>query len=231
MDDAPADRTHRLRILVAIAGLVVLGCMWSRMGSGDSQPNAVAELPVSFSGAHAPLVQNRTPATPPRGTLDASALGTAEPPSLALPGRSEALEATMAISPDAELKAQFIGVWFHGGNGEQWIENRPDGTSRMLLKLDFISSLLYGEETTMELTWDLKAGVLTHSVVNGTPQINVDSLMKAFGKTREYTILETTPERILLESRDEKKKELWTRTPPPPEWKTGVVCQAVRIKR
>ena len=120
---------------------------------------------------------------------------------------------------DAELKAQLVGFWFHSESGEHWIENRADGTSRMLLKLDFVASLLYGQETAMDLTWEIKDGILSHTVVSGSPQPNVDSLIKAFGKTRAYSILETTPERMLLESRNEKKKkDLWTRSPAPKEW-------------
>jgi hypothetical protein len=132
-------------------------------------------------------------------------------------GRAPPVEAAPQ-SPEEKLKAQFLGIWFHSENGQQWIENRPDGTARMLLKLDFISSLLYGQETHMDLTWDVKDGMLTHTVIGGTPVANVDKIVKDFGKSLQYAILETTAERMLLESKNDKQKDLWTRSPAPPEW-------------
>ena len=122
------------------------------------------------------------------------------------------------LSPDEKLKTQFLGIWQHSENGEQWIENRPDGTARMLLKLDFISSLLYGQVTHMDLTWDVKDGMLTHTVNGGTPMAHVNKIVKDFGKSLHYRILETTPERMLLQSTTDKQKDLWTRTTAPQEW-------------
>jgi len=111
------------------------------------------------------------------------------------------------------------GYWTHIENGQQWIENRADGTSRMLLKLDFVASLLYGQQSSMQLSWEVKDGILTHTIQEGAPQKSVDAIIRDYGKVRGYTILETTPDRMLLESRDGKqKKELWTRTQPPKEW-------------
>ncbi len=112
-----------------------------------------------------------------------------------------------------------IGYWFHIESGEHWIENRPDGTSRLLLKLDFVSSLIYGKQLEMDLTWEVKDGVLTHTIVGGTPKANVDSLIKDFGQSRSSQILEFTKERMLLQPLKKKDtKDLWTRCPIPKEW-------------
>jgi len=124
-----------------------------------------------------------------------------------------------AATRDTELKAQLIGYWNHVESGEHWIENRSDGTARVLLKLDFVASLLYGKQVAMDLTWEVKDGFLSHSIVGGSPKASVDSLIKDYGKTRRYAVLEMTPERMLLENQGEKKKkDLWTRTPAPKEW-------------
>ncbi len=122
------------------------------------------------------------------------------------------------LNPDETLKAQFLGIWQHSENGEQWIENRANGTARMLLKLDFISSLLYGQQTHLDLIWDVKDGILSHTVVGGVPVANMNKIVKDFGKSRHYTILETTPERMLLQSQTDQQKDLWTRTLAPQEW-------------
>ncbi len=129
-----------------------------------------------------------------------------------------AISTAPTLNPDETFKAQFLGIWQHSENGEQWIENRADGTARMLLKLDFISSLLYGQQTHLDLTWDVKDGVLSHTVVGGTPVVNMNKIVKDFGKSRHYTILETTPVRMLLQSKTDQQKDLWTRTLAPQEW-------------
>ena len=127
--------------------------------------------------------------------------------------------APAASSRDDELKAHLLGIWLHAKNGPQWFEVRPDGTARMLLKLDPFSALLYGSHTVMDLTWELKDGVLSHTVVSGTPESHVESLIKDFGRTRRYKILETAPDRMLLEAQvDQKTQDQWTRSPAPTEW-------------
>ena len=129
------------------------------------------------------------------------------------------VEKPASTSRDEELRTLLVGYWNHVENGQQWIENRADGTSRMLLKLDFVASLLYGSESSMQLTWQVQDGVLTHTVLDGTPKKNVDAIVRDYGKVRTYTILESTEERMLLEAHDSSKsRELWTRTPPPKEW-------------
>lgn len=211
MEKRPSDRWQRIRILAAVAGILLVVGIWFWLGSGDSPSMTArdASLPTheepSSSDEKAPVPEPQ--ASNPR--VEEAAVVPTSPP---------AIEATVATR-DEELKTQFVGVWFHSENGEQWIENRTDGTSRMLLKLDFISSLLYGKKTEMELKWDVKDGLLSHTMVSGSPQENVDRLVKDFGETREYAILEMTPKRMLLESKNEKKKkDLWTRMPAPQEW-------------
>lgn len=189
MSPGSAHRSHRIRLVVATAGLAVLVLVWSQLGSGNSQPMGTGESASSLPEGHAEAVKAALPSV-----------------------------AAAALSPNEKLKAQFLGCWFHSENGQQWIENRPDGTARMLLKLDFISSLLYGHETHMDLTWDVKDGMLTHTVVGGTPIAHVNKIVKDFGKSLHYVILETTPVRMLLQSKSDQQKDLWTRSPAPPEW-------------
>ena len=154
------------------------------------------------------------------GTGDSQPMAAGES-TVSLPAEHASPAATSTartLNPDETLKAQFLGIWQHSENGEQWIENRANGTARMLLKLDFISSLLYGQQTHLDLTWDVKDGVLSHIVVGGTPVVNMNKIVKDFGKSRHYTILETTPQRMLLQSMSDQQKDLWTRVPAPKEW-------------
>lgn len=204
-------RTLLIRLPLATTGIAVLAIVWARFGAGDSQPVSVGESVVASQATPQPLsavpagagVSNTPSQLPATPAPTDSASGVA----LALANHS-----------DEELKAKFHGIWMHSENGSHWIENRPDGTARMLLKLDFVASLLYGKQTHLDLTWDVKDGVLSHTIVSGTPVANVDSLVKDYGKSRRYTILETTPERMLLQSLTDKQKDLWTRTQAPLEW-------------
>lgn len=168
MTIASSSQSKWIPALLTVAAIVGLAVAWSLW---NVSPAASTATDVAGSG---------TVSRPPARTAQPV------PAAEALPVESA------DAKRDAELKAQLVGFWFHSESGEHWIENRADGTSRMLLKLDFVASLLYGQETAMDLTWEIKDGILSHTVVSGSPQPNVDSLIKAFGKTRAYSILETT---------------------------------------
>ena len=207
MNNGLAFRTPRVRLLIAMAGIVLLGIVWTQFGAGNSQPMSVSESAVSPQLALSTKSETSPAAVIPVTPVQSPATAGLSP------------KKAMVTSSDEEMKAKFHGIWMHSENGDHWIENRPDGTARMLLKLDFFASLLYGKQAHMDLTWDVKDGVLTHTVVSGTPVANVNSIIKDYGKSRHYTILETTPERMLLQSLTDKQKDLWTRTPAPQEWK------------
>jgi len=95
---------------------------------------------------------------------------------------------------------QIIGHWLLNDSIKREIEIRPDGTATMDVKLDYISSFLYGSEMKMELTWDLKNNVLTHEVLSGEPKANVDRLIRDFGNKRSYRVVDVTEENLILES-------------------------------
>lgn len=195
-------RQHLIRLVISTIGLAALVLAFAKLGS--SRPQAATGPAVVRQDSLTPT----EPVTPP-----AAPQVSASPPTAIDPVPSAANQR------DAELRAQLVGYWTHVENGQQWIENRADGTSRMLLKLDFVASLLYGQESSMQLNWEVQDGTLTHTVLSGTPQKNVDAITRDYGKVRKYTILETTPDRMLLEAQNEKKeRELWTRTQPPKEW-------------
>lgn len=136
-----------------------------------------------------------------------------------MPSSHSPLPATSPLSTDAQTRQQLMGVWTHLANGQQWIENRPDGTARMFLQLDFLASLLYGGDIHLDLKWEVKNGILTHQVISGTPPENVQKLVRDYGWTRTYQILETGDGYMKLESvGGVPEREDWTRSAPPPVW-------------
>ena len=210
-------RSQAKVLLLALAVVFLLGMVWAQ-----TKPPVHLSLSKgadSSGGKHAadtiPKTLPESPANQPADTAGGAA-GT--PDSSATPSS----ENPAAKSKDDEYRALMVGCWFHVESGDHWIENFPDGSSRLLLKLDFVSSLLYGKQIEMELTWEVKDGVLTHTIVKGNPQASVDSLVKDFGKARSSNILEVSPERMLLGPLNKKsKQDLWTRSSLPKEWEAA----------
>ena len=203
-------RSQAKVILCAFAMLVLLGMVWNQTETPTSLAvNPPVATPSSVSGVSTDTGSK----TSPDAVEPVAPVGTPASPIDPSTGNAE------AKSKDEEYRALMLGCWFHIESGEHWIENFPDGTSRLLLKLDFVSSLIYGKQLEMDLTWEVKDGVLSHTIIKGTPQANVDSLVKDFGNVRRSNVLEITQERMLLGTLGKKpKKDLWTRSPLPKEW-------------
>jgi hypothetical protein len=207
-------RSQVKAILSLVAVIVLLGMVWSQTDTTSSQP----ERTISGAGTLAGDLPAST-SSPAETPADSPVASSESPSEKTAPASEHPAPNSDASSKDDEYRAQLVGCWFHIESGEHWIENRADGTSRLLIKLDFVSSLLYGKRLEMDLTWEVKDGVLTHTILKGVPQANVDGLVKDFGKVRSSKILEVTPERMLLGAMGKKpSKDLWTRSPLPKDW-------------
>ena len=109
------------------------------------------------------------------------------------------------ISLEELTEERFIGTWTCDDSIKRHVVNRPDGTATMEVQLDFFSSLLYGSRMTLELLWTFEEGVLTHTIVSGTPKNNVDRLCRDFGPSASYNILRMTGRSILAEEISQDK--------------------------
>ncbi len=209
MDNAPSP-PNRFRSVIVAAGVAFLVLALIRWNAGRGR-STNAE-PVSVPVSHAPSV----------GPLPVAEAATDKPASNAQPVAASV--ETPAVQPaslsrDEQLRQELIGVWTHLDNGQQWIENRPDGTARMFIQLSFLATLLYGGDMHLELQWDIKDGVLSHSITAGTPAENVAKLTKDYGTSRTYKILETSAQSMKLESvSTTPEKEDWTRSTLPAIW-------------
>jgi hypothetical protein len=112
---------------------------------------------------------------------------------------SQSEDAKPALSADELMEQAFLGTWQLEDHGTRTIEVKADGTASMHIELDFFASLVYGEEMTMELTWSVKDGVLTYSVVSGLPVESVERVVSDFGRERSYRVLELGDELIQLQ--------------------------------
>lgn len=115
----------------------------------------------------------------------------------------DSAEMTAVVEPvpsaDEQMEQGFLGTWQLEDHGIRTIEVKADGTASMHIELDFFASLIYGEEMTMELTWFVRDGVLTYSVVSGQPVESVDRVVSDFGRERSYRIIELGDELIQLQ--------------------------------
>jgi hypothetical protein len=123
----------------------------------------------------------------------------------------EPSSAVRALS-DEELGARLLGKWRTNLYGEQTIHNEEDGAASLHARLDFLSSLIYGNEMQMDLRWSVRNGVLTHVIVSGTPATSVNRLIQDQGDRRSYRILNLTDSELKLQDVDDPSKlRVWTR--------------------
>lgn len=215
-------RSQAKGLFLALAVVFLLGMVWAQTKPPTPLPAPTGAVSTGAGTAAVTMSTDTPPKTLPDSPADKPADPAGAPADASASTTTPPTESPGAKSKDDELRALMLGCWFHVESGDHWIENFPDGTSRLLLKLDFVSSLLYGKQIEMDLTWEVKDGVLTHTIVKGNPQANVDSLVKDFGRARSSDILELTPERMLLGALGKKpKKDLWTRSPLPKEWENA----------
>lgn len=101
---------------------------------------------------------------------------------------------------DGEIDlAQLHGRWLLNDSIRRDLTIHPDGTARMHVKLDLVSSFFYGKEMDLQLTWQVEDGVLTHVMVSGKPEENVARLVKDFGNSRSYRILSLSDKELVLQ--------------------------------
>jgi len=122
-------------------------------------------------------------------------------------------ETALAFPSDETLRQRIVGTWRLEDHGERIVENRPDGTATMIVRLSFAGALFYGSRLDFELTWTVEEGVLTHSIVSGRPKANVDKLIRDWGSSMSSRILSLEGEMLHLEeanpSRDRYRWYRW----------------------
>lgn len=122
-------------------------------------------------------------------------------------------------SPEVTAPAPVVtGRWVLDQGIRRDITLREDGTASLLVELDLISSLVYGSRLQMELSWEQKDNVLTHTIIHGEPAKNVERLARDFGAKRSYRILLLTESEMVLKDVDESDPEEyhWQRPAPQP---------------
>lgn len=135
---------------------------------------------------------------------------TASPPLRA--GDTSAL-APLPASGSEEDKArqQVLGVWQDEFQGKRTMTLNQDGTGTMLVELNGVQAALFAAKLRFDMKWSLTGKKLIKKTVGGEPANKVNLILNTMGDTAEDTIVEVTPERLLLLDKDGKTQYDWRR--------------------
>jgi hypothetical protein len=111
-------------------------------------------------------------------------------------GLIEADAPSAAVVADS---AAVTGTWRLQRYGTHVLTTHPDGTATMQMKMNRLAALSYGKELRLDLRWTMEEGVLTKRVVGGSPESAVARLIRDYGDTYDYRILEQTSDYLLVE--------------------------------
>ncbi|MFO1092717.1 MAG: hypothetical protein U0992_05285 [Planctomycetaceae bacterium] len=110
---------------------------------------------------------------------------------------------------DKGLRKQVLGTWTTKAFGTQELTNYSDGTARLDVTLNRLGSLRYGKSLTLDLVWTIENGVMKHTVKGGSPPEKVARLVRDWGSTLEYQIVEATSSHLLLQKPNEEDQSRW----------------------
>lgn len=110
---------------------------------------------------------------------------------------------------DTRLKEKLVGTWTTQSFGTQELTNFSDGTARLDVTLSRLASLRYGKSLRLDLVWTVQNGVMRHTVKGGSPPEKVARIVKDWGSTLEYEVIEVKETHILLEKPNEDDQSRW----------------------
>ncbi len=118
-----------------------------------------------------------------------------------------ACPAAPSSQPDEWFRQRLVGSWTCKVFGEQTLTNFSDGTARLDVKLNRLAAIRYGKSLQLDLEWTVEGGVLRHEVVGGSPPEKVARLVRDWGSTLEYEIVEVSESHMLLEKPDDADEQ------------------------
>ncbi|WP_437186043.1 hypothetical protein SH668x_003171 [Planctomicrobium sp. SH668] len=154
------------------------------------------------------LIQRRTdPESPTSGKIPEGGAVQNVNPASENPATDEGTTSTTAAQ-----QVELTGHWLLDESIRREIWVNQDGTAKMHIRLDLLASFLYGTEMELELRWKEEDGVLTHTIVAGTPKENVDRLVRDFGDSRSYNIVRVDDSSLkLVDTQNSDEVYLWKR--------------------
>jgi hypothetical protein len=129
------------------------------------------------------------------------------PMSLAAPPAGTIRTASFTRTQDGTLRERLIGTWKTSKFGEQVITHGADGKAVMEMKLNRLAAMLYGKTMTLNMEWSVEGGMVKHHIVSGTPENKVAKLIRDFGDTYSYRVVDVDATEAVLEETDEPEKQ------------------------
>jgi hypothetical protein len=104
-----------------------------------------------------------------------------------------------------------IGTWEDNYQGHRTMTLKEDGTGTMVVKLSGMKARLFAKRLEFEMVWSVEQGRLHKRTIGGTPQLQVNMILKSMGDRVEEPILELTEERLVLLDQDGETRYRWRR--------------------
>ncbi len=174
-------------LLLLVVGLVLGGTFWKTgvLGMFSSSANQMGDIGVTVPGNVQSVSENG----------------------------SSNVETSDTSSSMATID-QIVGAWeFADSDASREIVNRADGTATINVTFSFVASFLYGSTLQLDLEWSLEDGVLTHTIIGGSPEAGKKALVRDYGEKTKYKILKLTDQEMhLMEFGDQAEDYLWKRS-------------------
>lgn len=93
---------------------------------------------------------------------------------------------------------EVVGKWESAAFGHQMLTTRPDGTATISMTLTPFAVPIYGRKVSLDLEWTLNGRYLTQRIVGGTPERSVEKLIRRYGDTHEYLLVEHDADHLVV---------------------------------
>ncbi|QDT64960.1 hypothetical protein [Calycomorphotria hydatis] len=112
---------------------------------------------------------------------------------------------------DLKLAEGAIGTWTQLLNGVRTLEIRDDGSAKLHIEFDWVTSLAFGESVTIDIAWRIQDGKVTFESISGSPQATFESISELYGTEKRRRVSELSAERFVLKNDDTGSESIWTR--------------------
>lgn len=106
--------------------------------------------------------------------------------------------ANQDLMPRTTPGIELTGKWESNVFGHQTLTTRPDGTATISMTLTALAIPIYGRKVELDLEWSLNGAYLTQRIVGGSPERSVEKLIRKFGDTHEYLVVEHDANYLLV---------------------------------
>jgi hypothetical protein len=116
-------------------------------------------------------------------------------------------------SEEERTRRLLLGVWQDHYRGTRTMTLNEDGTGTMLVELGGLQSVLFAPKLRFDMRWAWDGKTLTKRTVGGEPADKVALILQTMGDAAADTVLEVTPDRLLLLDKDGQTRYDWKRLP------------------